>query len=393
MTAVLKNRTNVPPILIDHLGIGIYGDAFVYFKDGSKVKIKEVVGKKLEGEILTLNEKKRIFEYKKIINWHKLGTVKSNADLIHVQTEGLGKNNDDKNGIISVILAPTHKILTKRGWIEANKLILDDLLVTSYISILHGEMEKFLYALTVGDSHFHANSDNSKNTASLILNDSNNPGYVKWKINKLSNGIAFHKNSLGWISEWTHDLKLLKDRISKFSVSSLRSPLPFLGEHFSLLGLAIYIMDDGHFDKRGKNYSLSIGRLRKHKGVLGITSHWFNKLGYKNNIMKQGGLRFDRKVSYKIATEICSFVPECMQYKLPEDLKNKYKEFYLEPNFKLVPEYIKFKSERSASDRQMNKMKGKYELGVESNNNYMAGNHANGVIVKDSTNSYPKIHC
>ena len=141
-------------------------------------------------------------------------------------------------------------------------------------------------------------------------------------------------------SEYTHDLKLLKDEVSKFQIASSRSPLPFLEQHFSLLGLAILIMDDGHLDKQG-SYILSFGRLAKHKGVLGITSWLFNKWGYENSMNKEGSLRFYKKASRKIAAEICYFVPKCMEYKLPEDLRNKYKEFDLNFSFKLLPKYIK----------------------------------------------------
>ena len=361
---------------------GIWGDALVNFKDGGKIKIKEIVREKIKGEVLTLNENTGAVEYKNIIGWFNNGTIKNKADWINIQAEGLGQKNDEKNGVVSITLTPTHKLLTKRGWLEAYLLSLDDYLVGSYMS-LQGEMKDILYAIATGDSHLYANSKNSKNTASLILNDSKNPEYVKWKIDKLSRVLTFHQSSLGMKSEYTHDLKLLKDEVSKFQIASSRSPLPFLEQHFSLLGLAILIMDDGHLDKQG-SYILSFGRLAKHKGVLGITSWLFNKWGYENSMNKEGSLRFYKKASRKIAAEICYFVPKCMEYKLPEDLRNKYKEFDLNFSFKLLPKYIKIKLIRIASDRQMNKMRGKYSLQIARSRNYMVGNHSKGVIVKDS---------
>jgi recombination protein RecA len=377
MTTNLRNQVG------ENLGAGVCGDSSVYFKDGRKVTIKEVVEEKLGGEILTLNEETGLFEYKKITNWHKIGTVKNKADLVNIQAEGLGKKNGDKNGVISIILTPSHKVLSKRGRkIEASQLVLDAPLISSYMSV-QGQVKEVLYAMTVGDSHLYADSKNSKNTAALILNDSENPEYLKWKIDKLSSCITFHKNSLGFVSEYTHDLKLLKDEVSAFEVASLRSPLPFLERHFSLLGFAIWIMDDGHFDKYGC-YSLSFGRLAKHKGVLGITSWWFNQRGYENRITRDGGVRFNKKISDKIATDICQFVPKCMEYKLPKHLRNKYKEFDLDYSFELLPEYIKIKSMSDASDRQMNKMRGVYDLEVEGGHNYMIGKHTSGIIVKAS---------
>lgn len=382
----LFNKNNAVLIFINQLrenpGAGMYGcihgDTSIHLKDGRKVKIKEVVEKKLNGEVLTLNEKTGIFEYKKIIDWFKNGTTENKVDYIHIQTEGLGT----KNGVIGFTITPTHKVLTKRGWIEAKQISLDDYLISPYMS-MQGEMKEILYAIASGDSFIHIRANN---TASLLLNDSNNPAYLKWKVNKLSPAFAFHKNSNGILTEYTHDLKLLKDEVGSFQVASLRNPLPFLERHFSRLGLALWIMDDGHYDKRG-SYILSIKRLKKHRGVLGISSYLLGKLGYKNSIQKDGSLRFNKSVSYKIATHICHFVPKCMEYKLPENLRNKYREFDLNYNFKLLPTYVKIISIRNASDRQM-RMRGKYDLEVEGNRNYMVGNYANGIFVQSASSVF-----
>lgn len=368
--------------------VGTYGDSLIYLEDGIKVKIKEVVRKKLKSKVLTFNEKLGSFEYKRIINWSTEGIAKHNNELLHIQTEGLGQKNGEKNGVITTILTPFQKVLTKRGWVEACYLSLEDFLVSSYLG-LQGEMWDFLYAITVGDSFLHANSTNSKNTASLVLNDSNNPEYVQWKIGKLSNVFTFHKSTLGFVSEYTHDLKLLKDEISLIPTASLRNPLPFLERHFSLLGLAIWIMDDAHFSKFG-SYILSMGRLAKYKGVLGQVSYWFKKRGYENSMTKDGGLRFNKKASNKIASEIYRFIPESMQYKLPEEFRNKYEEFDIDYELKLMPEYVKVKSIRNVSNRQMNKLRSVYNLELKGTDNYVTGMHSNGVIVK-GTNSYQMI--
>ncbi len=360
---------------------GIYGDAFVYFKDGKNMQLKDVVKERIEGEILTLNEQARTLEYRKITNWLELGTIKNNSEWLNIKTEGLGKKNSENSTLTRITLTPNHLVLTKRGWIEASQLVSGDLLVTSYKSILNGEMEQFLYAIAIGDSHFHADRNNSKNTASIILNDSKVPEYVQWKIDKLSNVLLFHKNSLGYVSEWTMDLSLIKDEISEFQAASLRNPLSFLERHFSLLGLAIFIMDDGYFGKDGC-YILTITRLSKSDGMVGIISHFFEKHGYENTIQKHGRLHFNRKNSNKIAADICRYVQERMQYKLPEEFRGKYEEFDLSYTEQLVPEYVKFVTKTEASNKQMDTMKSKYGLEVEGNNNYMSGNHKNGIIVK-----------
>ena len=108
--------------LTNNLQSGIFGNAFVYFKDGSQIAIKNVVKKKLEGEIRTLNEQTGRIEFKRIIDWHELGTIKNNSDLLNVKAEGLGRKDGTKNGITSITLTPSHKLLTEQGWIEASKL-------------------------------------------------------------------------------------------------------------------------------------------------------------------------------------------------------------------------------------------------------------------------------
>ena len=138
-------------------------------------------------------------------------------------------------------------------------------------------------------------------------------------------------------------------------------------------------MDYGSFNNG--RYSISIARFSNYKPMLETVSLLLKKYGY-DNAKYVDGLQFNKEASYKIAHEIYQFVPKCMEHKLPDEFKNKYRDFNLDYKWQLSPEWVRVEEIRSGSDGQMNKMKSVYSLGVEGTNNYMVGNHNSGVIVK-----------
>ena len=94
---------------------------------------------------------------------------------------------------------------------------------------------------------------------------------------------------------------------------------------------------------------------------------------------------FNKENTIKIAKLICTYVPESMQYKLPDEYKDKYDDFVLHRNIEYKSYPVDIKTVRFASDRQM-RIRTKYDISVEENSNYMAGGVINGVIVHNSPN-------
>jgi uncharacterized protein (DUF433 family) len=77
-----------------------------------------------------------------------------------------------------------------------------------------------------------------------------------------------------------------------------------------------------------------------------------------------------------------------MQYKLLPEYRGKYKDFSLDFEEKIKKVYVTVTDVNIGSDRKF-KQKGKYDIGIEDNKNYLAGNVNNGVIIHNSPESTP----
>lgn len=88
------------------------GDIKILTNEG-EIEIKEIVDKKLNLDILTLNEENGKFEFKKIKDYFNNGE----KDLLEIEFD---------NGCI-LKLTPDHRVFTKnRGWVEAKNLLEED---------------------------------------------------------------------------------------------------------------------------------------------------------------------------------------------------------------------------------------------------------------------------
>lgn len=354
----------------------VHGHTRVLFEDGRSIKIRDIVEKKIKGKVWTFNEKKNVFEAKEIQGWHYNGKVDKKDDFVHIEARGIHQ----KNGIFGLSVTRKHLILTREGWKRAENIKLGDRVVTKYISKINNQVKDFLYGTLIGDCSLVKRM----NTAQLRFRDKNNDNYLKWKISKLSKAFKFHKNNNGYVSDFRYELKKIKDRLKK------RNPRIFLKDNFSYLGLALWFMDDVHFGNKEyhNRYILSVKRLSDVE--LLKASKLFRKLGLNNTLGKHcsgdfnGYISFNKKTSSLIASKIYRYVPGCMQYKLPKKYRNLYKEFDLKFNKEIKKEYTNVFLKRAGGERLF-KTKGKYDLLVENNQNYLVGGKSNGIIVHAST--------
>ncbi|KKK82974.1 hypothetical protein LCGC14_2798030, partial [marine sediment metagenome] len=349
----------------------LQGETKVLTEKGG-ISIAEIVKKKIKINVWSYNEKSNKFELQPIIDYHINGKINKQQDFIHIKGNGICT----KNGIIGFTVTPNHQVLTKQGWKNAKDLRKDDLLVTKYFNKINGTAEEFLWGTLIADSHITKRTNNS----AIMFQDKSNEDYVAWKIAKLEKMLKFKKiNLYQYKSEYSLDLTLIKEKIKN------RHPIEFLKNHFSKLGFAVWIMDDGTLDTKKSHlrYSISIKRLANNKFALLRISCLLNKLGYPNRVrFSNGSIIFNKKISLKIAKDICKFIPFCMQYKLPKGFKNKYVDFELNNEIRIKKYFSKITSITIAHKRLM-RNKTKYDLTVK-NNNYLVGNSSNGVVIHNS---------
>jgi len=359
--------------------LGGYGcfhyDTLVNFVDGPSLPIGKVVNDKIQGEVWCFNEKLNKVESKPIINWYDNGDVTDKDAFIHIQTASI-----NGRGRFGLTCTTNHKILTDSGWKEAGNLSFEDKLVSKYEETINGTYGDFLSGILIGDSYI---SVRHKNTGSLRLQDNENKDYINWKLDKLSNFIDFNelKMSRGYRydSNYTYEFAKIKRDIGT------RDPMYFLN-NYTDLGFALWLMDDGNLDLNNghRRYGVSIKRFKNNVEKCNEIKNKFIKLGFVcNYTIDSGFFQFETSITDKIALKICKYIPKCMEYKLPFEYRDRYKEFILENKSQMKTDLVEIKEIREASDRQLRKRR-KFDISVENNHNYMVGGKYNGVFVHNS---------
>ncbi len=369
-----------------NLSAGMFGDpdclhhdTMVPFTDGTSMRIGDIVKNKVKGLVWSLNEVTKQWEEKPIRGWVE---KEPTNNWLSIVTEGPGT----KNGRNGIICTRKHLMYTQRGWVKAGELTLEDKLITKYEALIRGtssgisDLSAFMYGMFIGDSSIRIRK---KNTACIHLQDNSNPEYLDWKINKLKGIVDFKETKTvrgmrKMVSPHTTELAIIKQHIGD------RNPLTVFGfglsEDIPALTLAIWYMDDGHLDKRGRA-SISISPKR-------VNLYWLadrlTRAGYECKPHQTKNLMFSSLGQKNLFSKIHSFVPSCMWYKLPKEFQN-YKDFRLDDSYrKLLPLEVNIISIGKAGARN-NKKPHKYDLTIEGNHNFLAGSTDAGVLVHNTT--------
>lgn len=385
LTAITsKSHSTIIFINQTRMKIGVMFGCFHYntlinFDDGRSLPIGQVVDEKIKGNVYCMNEITRCIESKPITDWHDNGTVDVNEDFISIQTKSI-----NGGGRFGLTCTKNHKILTDQGWLEAEKITYHHKLISKFQRIINNSLEEFLNGTIIGDTHI---SVRHSNTASLRLQDSVNTKYLKWKVDQLRpyfkfNEYVIRKNrnlTVRYDSEYNYELSKIKHKLGN------RDPMYMLNKYTDL-SMAIWIMDDGHYDNTNSHsrYILSIKRFKNNEKKLIEISSKLKQLGFNNSFnLLNGSFSFDTFSTNIIAEKICKYIPDCMQYKLPEQFRGKYEPLILDNNPVFEIDLVNISEIRFASNRQM-RNKRKFDISVKDNHNYMVGGVNNGVIVHNS---------
>ena len=359
--------------------IGAYGDpeyclhydTLINFVDGRSIPIGEVVDKKIKGEVWAFDTHKGKFVPANILDWKNNGNIETDREYYTIIAQGVGS----KNGRFGITVTYDHLVYTDTGWKEAQCLSVSDNLVTRYEKTLNGTYADFMYGTLVGDStvvHSH------ENTALIRFADSENPEYLEWKLSKIRSILPLEKypNSNIYRSSPSVELALVKNNLGD------RNPYSFIS-HYSDLGLAVWYMDDGYLWKE-KQASISIKRMSKSFFDSNNVVLWFKSVGLDCKLSKSSGnFIFTRKSSEDFFDRIYRYIPECMQYKLPEEYRGRYVDFTLSNMPEMTYTYCRILSVGIASKRKLRK-KGRYDIHVANYHNFLAGGVGNGVVVHNT---------
>jgi recombination protein RecA len=378
-------RKKVGATMFEDPDCGFY-DNIINFVDGRCLPIGKVVEEKIEGDIWSYNEKLNVFEPKPIVGWVKKEKLKPGEKWIEVKVKGFG----NKFGTSGNIFTEKHGLLTQDGWKNVKDITLNDQLITKYTSLISGSLGEFLYGSFIGDSSlgYRENGING-NTTRYQLQDSENPEYLNWKLEKLSDYITFkkfktvHEGKYKYKSDPSIEFRLIANQIKH------RDPLLLwdLTKKLPPLTLALWYMDDGHISKGRNQMQISIAHSRTDIGKL---IGYLSKQGfdcYKGNGSKNRnpkGIRFTVLGARNLSHYIREYVPECMQYKLLAPDRGFYRDFSLfsEPQYKPLPLEITYIGE---ANKKSYEKPYKYDITVADNHNFLAGGKSNGFIAHNTT--------
>lgn len=359
----------------------IQGDCILNFVDGRSLPLREVVEKKIEGEVWSHTD--GVIKPAKITNWFNNGPSNSD-DWVRIKTEGPGSGN----GFYSVVATKNHKILKADGsWVEAGKLEVGEELVSKYEEVVQPNTiaEEFLCGVLSGDSCV---PKDQRNKDILVLSNNEQPDYMDWKLSKLSRVLQFKKHKAKGID--SHQF-ISKPNISLGKLASLfpnRNPIQCL-DKMGWLSIAVWYMDDGSADFRDGHCRacISVKRLKNDPTSLKKIANWFGSKGIRTQVSKdRTKLIFNADAFRLLSSKIKRFIPGCMEYKLPHEFRGQYQDFNLEPGkeFKKLPVKI-LEIKNGIGNRE----KTKYDIEVEGSHNYLVGSKRGGLIVHNSPEYEP----
>lgn len=345
------------------------GNTRVLLSDGSSMQIRHIVNKRLPVEVLCFDERTEQITSAKVIDWHINGTVPDSSGFIRFDIEGFGGS-----GIQHFACTPNHKVLTPKGWKAADTLRVGDSVYSQVPSKLCAMSRQILLASHLADGCLDIRA---RNTACLKLQNSEQPDYLKWKLDKLS-FLGFRKNAKRWDSYYSAELALQRKEFEN---------CPNLFSKLSPLGLAVWFMDDGHHKACHKTGNIAFSRFPANytRQAVRTLNQRFN-LGCSFS-KAQANIYFSVSAFRKLCALIAPYVPPCMDYKLLPEFRGKYSDFTLKGRTGRIRIEAKVVAIKPFANWFKNKRK--YDITVQGHHNYLVGGNHNGVIVHNSPETTP----
>ena len=322
-------------------------------------------------KILSFNRETKQFEYKKMTYaWRK-----EKEDLIKIK---LSKK--------VINCTPEHKILTTKGYVEANKLNEGDLIISKYdenhinniISpALNEDQLQVVYGSYLGDGHVDITKKNRYRLR--IIHCKKQKEYCEWKANMF--GIAelkyVEKNGYSQKPAYRFQTKIfdLEDEIPK----NTKIVPDWLLDKLDIRGIAIWYMDDGSINKR----ELKDGSISNYISIHSNNFDYeiqekfvkkFAQYGIDCTISKTKGkyyyLRFNKENTLKLLQLISPYIQASMRYKIDVRKENyEWDSKFLDYGLLKVTgkSYLKNKGANGCKKPYV------YDIEVEDNHNFVLG--------------------
>lgn len=315
--------------LREKVGVCFTGDTRIKLDSNRKTeRIDKLYNDLLIYPILTTtyNEKKNKVE-RRIIE--KISKRKYSGKIYDITI-----NSSSGGGLTRFRGTEEHLILTNKGWKKLKDLKKSDLIKIQYDDYFpsnNEELESKLLACLIGDG----NTRIFKHSASFRLcHSKKQEDYLEIKSNVLNLKGTFQRysNKIYFTSESSYNIKkivtqMYPDYQTYKKIGKKKLTKNLLNKIFETDFVYLYL-DDGTLiqDKRNKNIKISICVKGLDKQSIKNLINRFKEFGYNPSYCLSGSIIFNKTDSMIFLNKIKSYVPNCMQYKLPKG----YRDFYLE---------------------------------------------------------------
>lgn len=358
-------------------------DTPVMFADGTQVPIREVVEKELQGPVLSWDGEKVV--ERRIVNWFNNGELGPEEQWLTFRTEG----THGSRGATGFTCTPNHVLVTGEGEeVRAGEFRVGDTLTSWYEATLSASQREIVTGSLLGDGTITPQG-------SLGLANSEQPGYLKWKLDNLQS-LGFRQvtscERTTWRSVNSFELRLLRklfygsDQVRE-SKGYRTIPLDLL-KAAGPLTYAVWYCDDGSYKESHRSASISVKRLTDDHAVAvaAVVAERYPGVTYSST---QRAVVFPTETFRQFSKDIQRYVPESMAYKLLPEHRPEAGTAALEApdRSRRVCHPVKVTSIH-VSERK-HRSRTKYDLQIEGNSFYLVGGDSSGVVVHNSPETQP----
>ena len=384
---ISKTKTTV--IFINQLRekIGVMFGCFEYstrltLADGSQAKIGTVVNQRRKVEVLTADLVTGEVTSRPVVNWFNNGaTTEWRVVTVH---------KPSGNGKAQFTATPDHEVLTGEGFARVRDLRPGDPVMTAQKARLSPFQWEVIRGSLLGDGSLSLpKRESSRGVKFRLGHGAKQAEYLRWKASLFANipGSLWEneKSDVFWDSTPLPELyetrrEVYRLGVKQFSEEYLAAVTP--------LGLALWYMDDGGFDLRGKMQDrgriaicVEAMSIDTQERLVRVLADRYGIASSLTCVRDQAILRMDQPATERFHALIAPFVHQSMEYKLLPQYRGRFevRPQFVEPTLKLVPAEIAdihpmptpvYKGRRSY----------RYDIEVEGTHNYLV----DGVVVHNS---------
>ena len=371
----------------------------VLLSNGTTLPIGEIVEKQLSVEVMSFDESTGKFVPRKVVGWFDNGYKKA-SQWMKVGNLG-GKTSPFYNAYHQgVFITKNHNVWSDGEWKPAGEV--DNVCIVNLG--MNDTQIKVMYGSVLGDGICTYSRKEDRRAYFQFTHSIKQKDYFDKKAHLFSTfphnssiltsgyGSEIHSFRLNACNEAT----LLRE---KHYVDSSRKITQEYLNIMGILGLAIWYMDDGSRNKSRDEVSYHItnkfsraafSAYRYNESDVREIVTWLNSFGYESSAhmtTRKGKnlgyvIHLSSQGSQKFFRDIAPYIPESMEYKLPENYRGGVKESWWECN---TPEYtfsttkVSWKLFTSNRNKNITSTKA-YDIEVEGCHSYVA----NGIIVHNS---------